>query len=188
VIAIKARLKMKHAAFILLFLALGSRAFSQAPFPVDTTKLAERADESTTISLDKTMLQFAGKFLSSSEEDREAQRIIAKLDGIYVRTYEFKSSNSYSASDLDAFRRPFSGPEWSRIVAVHGKESDDTDIYVHMVDGRVAGMFILAAEPGELTFVHIVGAIAPDDLEQLSGNFGIPKNHVKQRSGEGKRR
>jgi|HubBroStandDraft_6_1064221.scaffolds.fasta_scaffold00160_8 hypothetical protein len=180
------RLRVKHSALVVLLVVLGNRASSQAAFPVDTAKLAERADETTSISLDKTMLQFAGKFLSSSEEDREAQRIIAKLDGIYVRTYGFKKPNTYSASEIESFRRQFSGPEWSRIVAVHAKDPDeDTDIYVHMTDGRVAGMFILAAEAGELTFVHIVGAITPEDLDQLSGNFGIPKKHLKKEQPRG---
>jgi uncharacterized protein DUF4252 len=178
---------MKPAAIILLLLALGTRAHSQETFPVDTTKLAERADQATTISLDKTMLRFAGKFLSSSEDDREAKRIVEKLDGIYVRTYEFKKSTTYSVAELEAFRRPFSGPEWSRIVAVHSKEPDeDTDIYMHMVDGHVAGMFILSAEPGEITFVQLIGAIAPEDLDELSGNFGIPKKHWKKDQAKGK--
>src|ERR1700733_2583595 len=115
-------MRMKHTAIVLLLVSLSNRAYAQAAFPVDTEKLAQRADETTTISLDKNMLQFASKFLSSSDEDREAQRIIARLDGIYVRTYEFKAPNKYSASELEGFRRPFSGPEWSRIVSVHGKE------------------------------------------------------------------
>jgi hypothetical protein len=178
-------MRMKCSAIVLLLAAVGGRAYTQA-FPVDTGKLAERADQTTAISLDKNMLQFAGKFLSSSEEDREAQHIISKLDGIYVRTYEFKKPNAYSAPELETFRRQFAGPEWSSIVSVHGKEPDgDTDIYVHLVDGRVAGMFILAADPGELTFVHIVGAIKPEDLDQLSGNFGIPKRHVKKEPAKG---
>jgi hypothetical protein len=179
-------MRMKQSAIFLLLMVLSRRAYSQAAFPVDTAKLAERADEATTISLDKNMLRFAGKFLSSSDEDRQAQQIIAKLDGIYVRTYEFKKPNAYSASEVEAFRRQFASSEWSRIVAVHAKEPDeDTDIYVHLVDGRVAGMFILAAEAGELTFVTIVGAITPEDLDQLSGNFGIPKKHVKKDRPEG---
>jgi hypothetical protein len=176
-------MRIKHAAIFLLaifllLMAFSNRAYAQDTFPVDTTKLAERADETTTVSLDKNMLQFASRFLSSNDEDREARRIIANLDGIYVRTFEFKTPNAYSASELEAFRRPFAGPEWSHIVSVHGKEpNEDTDIYVRLVNGEVRGMFILAAEKEELTFVHILGPIKPEDLDQLSGNFGIPKRH-----------
>ncbi len=174
-------MRMKHIATIALLVVLSNRAYTQAIFPVDTAKLAERAEETTTISLDKNMLQFASKFLSSSNEDREAHRIIANLEGIYVRTFEFKKPNAYSSSELEAFRRPFGGSEWSHIVSVRGKEADgDTDIYVRLVDGQIRGMFILAAEAEEITFVHIVGPIKPEDLDQLSGNFGIPRHINKQ--------
>jgi hypothetical protein len=165
-----------------VFLLVSHRAQAQPDFPFDTSKLAARADETTTVSLDKNMLRFASKFLNDDDEDRQARRIIENLDGIYVRTFEFKTPGSYTSAELEAFRKPFAGPEWSHIVSVHGKEADgDTDIYVHLVDGEVRGMFILAAEPTELTFVHLLGPIKPEDLDQLSGNFGIPRRHLMTR-------
>jgi hypothetical protein len=171
------------SVLVLAGLLLAShRALAQGDFPFDTSKLAARADETTTVSLDKNMLRFASKFLNDDAEDRQARRIIENLDGIYVRTFEFKAPGSYSAAELETFRKFFAGSEWSHIVSVHGKEADgDTDIYVRMVDGEVRGMFILAAEPSELTFVHILGPIKPEDLDQLSGNFGIPKRHMMAR-------
>ena len=177
-------LKKPVIPMLLVLLALVSHhAQAQAAFPVDTSKLAGRADETTTVSLDKKMLRFASRFLSNDEDDRQAKRIIENLDGIYVRTFEFKASETYTAAELEAFRKPFSGPEWSHIVSVHGKEADgDTDIYVRLVDGEVRGMFILAAEKEELTFVHILGPIKPEDLDQLSGNFGIPRRHMGAKS------
>lgn len=169
-------MKLNYAAFLLLSVVFTQPVCAQAAFPVDTAKLAERAEETTAVSLDKSMLQFACKFLTSNEEDREARRIISNLDGLYVRTFEFKSPNAYSAAELDALRHPFSSSEWSHIVSVHGKEADgDTDIYVRLVNGEVKGMFILAAEQQELTLVDIIGPIKPEDLNHLSGNFGIPK-------------
>lgn len=180
-------MKIQRAAAVFLlalagFLLVGPRALAQGDFPFDTSKLAARADETTTVSLDKNMLRFASKFLNDDAEDRQARRIIENLDGIYVRTFEFKAPGSYTPAEVEAFRKPFSGAEWSHIVSVHGKEADgDTDIYVHLVGGEVRGMFILSAEPSELTFVHILGPIKPEDLDQLSGNFGIPKRHPSNR-------
>jgi hypothetical protein len=172
-------MRMRYSAMFLLLVALSNRAYTQAPLPVDTAIFAERAQETTSISLDKNMLQFAGKFLSSSDEDREAKQIIANLDGIYVRTYEFQKANAYSPSEIEAFRRQLATPDWSRIVSVHDKESkEDTDIYVRL-DGKIRGMFILVAEPSELTFVYIAGQLKAEDLDKLSGNFGIPKTHVR---------
>ena len=36
------------------------------------------------------------------------------------------------------------------------------------------GLAVIAAEPKELTFVHIDGTIDPDTLGKLGGQFGIP--------------
>ncbi len=51
----------------------------------------------------------------------------------------------------------------------------DSDIYMKLVNGEVQGMFILNAEPKELDFVFISGPIRPEDLSDISGNFGIPR-------------
>ena len=59
------------------------------------------------------------------------------------------------------------------------RASDDADIYMKVVNGEVQGMFILSSEPKELDFVFISGPIRPEDLQDLSGNFGIPKDSYK---------
>ncbi len=51
--------------------------------PVNIDKLAEKASEVVDVNLDGAMLKFAGKFLSSEEEDdREAAQLIKDLKGI----------------------------------------------------------------------------------------------------------
>ena len=42
-------------------------------------------------------------------------------------------------------------------------------------DGKkMTGLTILAAEPTQLTVVHIVGTMNMEDLGKLGGQFGIP--------------
>src|ERR1700732_2883165 len=122
---------MKHISMLILALGLlASPTVAQANFPAGTEKFADRASETTDISLDKSMLAFASKFLSSSPQDVEARRIIATLDGIYVRSFEFEKPGVYSSAELEAIRRQFAGSEWSHIVSVRSKTSDgDTDIF-----------------------------------------------------------
>ena len=62
--------------------------------------------------------------------------------------------------------------------------NDDSDIYMKMVNGEVQGMFILNAEEKELNFVFISGPIRPEDLSDISGNFGIPKGSYSKGSGK----
>jgi hypothetical protein len=169
---------MMKRIFLSLFLLLfAAPAFAQAPpFPVTLEKqLAERASNYTEVTLDRRMLDFASKFMNK-EQDAEGKRIIEKLNGIYVRTYEFDKPGQYTAADLENVRRQFQGSEWVPMVKQRSKNAnDDSDIYMKMVNGEVQGMFILNAEEKELNFVFISGPIRPEDLSDISGNFGIPK-------------
>lgn len=147
----------------------------QPPFPVTLEKqLAERASNYTEVSLDRKLLDFASRFMND-KDDAEGKRIVQKLNGVYVRSYEFDKPGQYTAADLESVRRQFDTPEWTSLVKTRSKgATDDADIYMKLVNGEVEGMFILNAEAKELDFVFISGPIRPEDLKDLSGNFGIP--------------
>ena len=153
---------------------------SQQPFPVVLEKqLAERASNYTEVSLDRKMLDFASRFMND-KDDAEGKRIVSKLNGVYVRSYEFDKPGQYTAADLDAVRKQFDTAEWSVLVKTRSRgATDDADIYMKLVNGEVQGMFILDAESRELNFVYISGPIRPEDLKDLSGNFGIPAGSYK---------
>ena len=150
-------------------------AQSSQPFPVVLEKqLADRASNYTEVSLDRKMLDFASRFMNE-KDDAEGKRIVSKLNGVYVRSYEFDKPGQYTAADLDAVRKQFDTAEWSVLVKTRSRgATDDADIYMKLVNGDVQGMFILDAESKELNFVYISGPIRPEDLKDLSGNFGIP--------------
>jgi hypothetical protein len=142
-------------------------------------QLAERASNYTEVTLDRKMLDFASHFMND-KDDAEGKRIVSKLNGVYVRSYEFEKPGQYTPADLEAVRKQFDTPEWSTLVKTRSKDAtDDADIYMKVVNGEVQGMFILSSEPKELDFVFISGPIRPEDLQDLSGNFGIPKDSYK---------
>lgn len=149
----------------------------QPIFPVSVDKkLAARAANVHEVTLNKNMLEFASQFLSNKQKgDVKAQHLIQKLNGIYVREYDFAEPGQYTAEDLQTIRNQFSGPEWNPMVRVHSKKGEgDTDIYIQLVHGVIQGMFVLDAKAQKLDFVYISGPIRPEDLKELSGNFGIP--------------
>jgi hypothetical protein len=59
-------------------------------------------------------------------------------------------------------------------------EASSTDVYVKLVNNQMQGLFVLNAEPKELSLVLILGPIDLDKLSQLGGNFGIPKDAMKK--------
>jgi hypothetical protein len=157
------------------------------PFPVALEKeLAARATKYTEVSMDKKMLTFAGKFLSKDEDDMEAKQIIDKLDGIYVREYDFDEPGQYTAADLEVIRKQFKGSEWSPMVRERSKNGEgDSDIYMKIVDWKMQGMFVLDSESKELDMVYIAGTLDPSELSKLDGNFGIPKGFAAHTAKDG---
>ena len=139
-------------------------------------KLAARASNVDEVTLNKNMLNFAGQFMNGKKkDDRQAQQIVKNLDGIYVRDFEFKTPGAYTQEDLKTIRRQFLGPQWTAMVHSSEKNGESSDVYVKMVDGKVHGMFVLSAEPKELSLVYLSGSIDPSQLGALGGNFGVPK-------------
>lgn len=170
---------MKRIFWSVVFIAanvIGSAAQDVIKVPESWDKLAAKADEVVKVTMDKKMLQFASKFMDN-EGDVEGKRLVSKLNGIYVRSLEFKKPGEFTEADVEPIRAQLKGPEWSRIVQVESRsEKEHVEIYIKNVNGEAKGLVVLSEEPMELVLVHLDGPISPEDLDDLSGNFGIPKN------------
>lgn len=145
--------------------------------PGSLDRLAEKAEESVVVTLDKSMLQLTGKFLDKDQDGLRTRNLISGLDSIYVRSFEFAGEGEYSKADVEAVRAQLQAPAWSRIVGVRSKrDRGDVDVYFKDTgNGQLGGIFVIAAEPRELTVVHIVGKLDPGKLADLGGEFGIPR-------------
>lgn len=170
---------MKIPVAIIMGLGLSVQAWCAADdikFPVNFDKLAEHAKESVDVTLDANMLQLASGFLSKEDADEvKVKRLVSKLKGIYVRSFEFDKDGQYSMADVQALRNQLKAPEWSPIVSVRSTNGENTGIFIHKNGNTIAGLVVIAAEPRELTIVHIDGPINPEELSELSGHMGIPK-------------
>ena len=111
-------------------------------------------------------------------------QLIEGLDGIYVREYEFDKEGEYSIDQLDQLRKSFDTPEWAPIIHEHERKTGETtDVLMKTVNGENKGMFILSAEPKELTIVLILGPIRVEDLGKLHGIGGLNALADVERSG-----
>jgi len=143
--------------------------------PAVDKELAARASDVTEVTLDKSMLGFAAKFMNGKDkDDQAAQQLIEGLDGIYVRDYEFDKPGQYSMDQIESLRRQFQAPEWSALVRdTDRKSGETTEVLMKMVNGQPQGMFVLDAEPKELSIVLIMGPIRMDQLGMLKGLGGL---------------
>jgi hypothetical protein len=138
-------------------------------------ELAARASDVTEVTLGKNMLGFAARFLNGKDEDEAATRkLIDGLQGIYVREYEFDKDGEYSMEQIEQLRKTFETSEWSPIVRERERKGrETTDVMMKMVNGESHGIFVLEAEPRELTIVLILGPIRMEDLGKLKGLSGL---------------
>lgn len=145
------------------------------PSPIEQ-QLAAKASDVTEVTLGKNMLDFASKFMNDKhgENDAEARRMIQGLQGIYVREYEFDKEGEYTPEQVEELRHHYEAGEWTPIVKERDRKTHETtDVLMKMVNGESRGLFVLDAEPKELTIVLILGPIHMDDLSKLSGLSGL---------------
>lgn len=178
---------MRIAIVVVLAGALAGAWAQDIKLPPSFDKLAAKAENSVDVTLDGSMLQLAGKFLSDKEADEaKAKSLIGGLKSIYVRSFEFAKEGEYDSADVESIRAQLKAPEWSRVVGVKSKrEGDNAEVYLKTSGGtQIGGLVVIAAEPKELTIVSIIGSISPEDLASLGGQFGIPKVDVPKSKGK----
>ena len=171
---------MKRSATLLLasWLALPLPA---QQFKFNLEHLESKASNTIDLSLNGSTLQFAAKFLDGKDPDEaKVKKLIAGLDGIYIKAFEFKKEGAWTQADLDQVRNQLRPPDWSRIVGFKSaEEGESAEVYVRNENKKVTGVAILAGESTGLTVVNIVGAVDLDSLAELSGHFGVPKLQTK---------
>lgn len=173
---------MRRTGVLVILFAVGAWA-QELKMPVDLDKLAAKASETTEVTLNQHTLQLAAKFMND-EDDAEARELVKKLKGIYVRSFEFEAPGEYSEADVEAVRSQLKAPVWEKIVGVRSKrDGENAEIYFKADNNnQIAGLVIIAADPKELTIVHIDGPLDPSDLDKLGGDFGVPHVEVQSKA------
>ena len=171
--------------FVIVALVLSGPAWAapkgQLQIP-EFAALADKANESVTVTFDANMLRMASRLLSNDDpEQAKAKKLVSSLTGVYVRNYSFDSDYAYPKSDIEGVRRQLNAPGWSRIVGVVSKkESSNVEVFMLVEGEKVQGLAIIASEPREFTIVNIVGNIDFEQLQDLEGNLGVPELGIEK--------
>ncbi|HEV2688428.1 MAG TPA: DUF4252 domain-containing protein [Bryobacteraceae bacterium] len=160
--------------FAILFLLAAASMPAQALKLEALDKLAAKATESVTVSLDSSLLQLASRFLSDDPDQAQVKKLVAGLKGVYVRNFEFAKPGQYAEADLDGIRAQLKDAKWKHIVEVRGKEN--ADVCLRQESDKITGLAVVVTEALELTVIYIDGPIDMEGLSKLGGNFGIPED------------
>jgi hypothetical protein len=142
-------------------------------------RLFPKAVETIDVRIDGALLLMASKFLKSDKADEAAvKEIVQSLKGVYVKGVEFDKEGEYGESDVESVRQQLAAPGWDRIVGVRSKR-DGENVEVFMMinnDAVIEGIGVLIADPKRVMVVNVVGPLDPEKINNLRGQFGIPKD------------
>jgi hypothetical protein len=162
------RMNVKKTAVGLLWACLAAAPAGAQMLDFNLDHLAARAKEHNVVSMDAAQLKALSALAAQSKPDKAAkvQRSLEGIEGLKVYTLEFDKDGQYGDADLEPIRKQLQAPGWSRIVGVKEK-GESTEVHLMTKDGKLAGLAVIAAEPRELTVVHIMGSVRLDQLGSL---------------------
>ncbi len=159
----------------LLLPAWGAAQSAKLTLP-DFSPLAAKATDSVNISLNPWLLRTAASLIDDKDADSAATKeLLAGIQSIEVRSFQFATDFAYSGADIERVRRQLSGPGWSQLMQVHNRKNDENvDIYVQIDQDRTRGFALIASEPRQFTIINIVGSINLKDLPKLEKQLHLP--------------
>ena len=167
---------MRRIILLTVVLLVAALPASAQRLNLDFPGLADKATEVVDVTLDAQMLRLAANFFSGagrSSDERAVRDIVQRLEGIYVRSYQFDREGVYDRNVADSVRRQL-GPTWKRVVNVRSRGRENVEVYTNVLGDAITGLVVISAEPRELTLVNIVGPIDMAHLAGLEG-IGVPR-------------
>ena len=128
---------------------------------VGTEKFAARASEGNEINLDP-------KTMGMVPSGKDGGDLARKMRFMVIRNYTYDKPGMYSMEDVEVYRRKLNDGSWNCSIRVRDKDGS-TDICSREIPGGGSEMVIIAAEPKELSFIHISGNMSLKDLQKMNG-------------------
>lgn len=131
-----------------------------------TEKFAKWASDVTEVNLDPSMMGMIPGGKSGGPD------LARKMRFMVIHTYTYDKPGMYSMEDVAAYQKKLVDGTWSCSIHVRDK-SGSTDICSRATsDHKGTEMVIIAAEPKELTFIHMSGQMSLDELSRMGGSTG----------------
>lgn len=149
---------------------------------IDISHLAPLEDKAATVidvAVDRRTLRLAEKFFKDDiPDEKKIKDLIAGIEGIWVKVFEFEKEGEYQPSDYQILKTQIdSNPNWIKLAGVRSKKKDMLNLEVSIMtdeNDNLLGVAIIAAEKEHLAVINVIGTFDLAKIRDLSGKFNIP--------------
>lgn len=110
------------------------------------------------LSLGKTTLRFAARFL---DDEPETQALLRSLDGVRIRIYEVHGDNERVARRFETMGRKLGNDGWQPVMLVRD-EGELVQMFSRSSSNSMLGLTIISADDEEVVVVNVMGDIQPE--------------------------
>jgi len=143
---------------------------------LDSPGIAD-TDRTISVSLGRTMLRFAARFL---DDEPETQALLRSLDGVRIRIYEVDGDTDRIAHRFDRMGTKLRRDGWEPVMLV--RDDDElVQMYAKHSGKAMRGLTIVSADDDEVVVVNIMGDIQPERFGDVMVALNVedaPEVHV----------
>ena len=110
------------------------------------------------LSLGKTTLRFAARFL---DDEPETQALLRSLDGVRIRIYEVHGDNERVARRFEHMGKKLGNDGWQPVMLIR-EEGELVQMFSKSSSNSMLGLTIVSADDEEVVVVNVMGDIQPE--------------------------
>lgn len=120
-------------------------------------------DRTMSLSLGKTTLRFAARFL---DDEPETQALLRSLDGVRIRIYEVNGDTNRIAQNFERMGNKLSNDGWQPVMLVR-EEGELVQMFSKTSARGMQGLTIVSADDEEVVVVNVMGDIKPEHFSDV---------------------
>lgn len=115
-------------------------------------------DRTMSLSLGRTTLHFAARFL---DDDPETQALLRSLDGVRIRIYEVNGDAGRIEQNFERMGSKLGNDGWDPVMLV-SEDGELVQMFSKSSASGIQGLTIVSADSEEVVVVNVMGDIAPE--------------------------
>ena len=115
-------------------------------------------DRTMSLSLGKTTLRFAARFL---DDEPDTQALLRSLDGVRIRIYEVNGDTNRIAQNFERMGNKLDNDGWQPVMLVR-EEGELVQMFSKTTNSGIQGLTIVSADSEEVVVVNVMGDIHPE--------------------------